>query len=155
MAADPTRDPSLSELAGKLTGLRELIDERDTRYTERAVADAKAVDAALKAAERLTSTIHEASQKAIEKADINAEKWRANANEWRGAMQDRESRFATKPEVESEFKSIRAELVLLRETRSEGVGGKAAKDDNRANLAVIISLIGLVTLLVINFFKKG
>jgi len=45
-----------------------------------------AISAALTAADKLNSVIFAASEKAIEKADANAEKWRQNANEWRAAI---------------------------------------------------------------------
>lgn len=48
----------------------------------------KAISAALLSAE-----------KAVQVAEANAEKWRQNANEWRGAMGDREKNFITRREV--------------------------------------------------------
>lgn len=68
-----------------LTSLRALCDERDRRYGELAAAQAKAVDAALAAA-----------KEAVAVAEANSEKWRANANEWRNAMDDRERDFLSK-----------------------------------------------------------
>jgi len=94
-------------LTRELTALRELIDERDRLYAERALA----------------------SEKSIDKADANAEKWRANANEWRAAMVDREQRFASRLETDAEFRTLRIELTSLKETRSlllgRGAGGAA------------------------------
>jgi len=152
-ASDQTREPTLRELSMQLAGLRELVNERDARYTERAAASSAAIDAALKAQERLANSVNEASQKAIDKADINAEKWRANANEWRGAMTDREGEFARKPEVDAMFSSIRLEIQSLRESRAEGVGGRHNRDDSRANIALIISLVGVVVVLISHFWK--
>jgi hypothetical protein len=68
-----------------LTSLRALCDERDRRYGELAAAQARAVDAALTAA-----------KEAVAASDRNVEKWQAAANEWRGAMQDREREFFSK-----------------------------------------------------------
>jgi len=59
-------------------------DERDRRYSELRDADSRAVQAALAA-----------SEKAVLKAEDEAKAWRANANEWRAAMTDREKRFVT------------------------------------------------------------
>lgn len=42
-----------------------------------------------------------AAKEAVTVAETNAEKWRDNANEWRGAMTDREKTFATKVDVEN------------------------------------------------------
>lgn len=40
-----------------------------------------------------------AAKEAVGVAENNAEKWRANANEWRGAMSDREKNFVTRKEL--------------------------------------------------------
>lgn len=61
-----------------------LDQERDRRIAERFQLGDKAVADALRAAALAT-----------EKAEEQAEQWRANANEWRQAMTDREARFAT------------------------------------------------------------
>lgn len=53
-------------------------------------ADQKAVDIALAAA-----------KEAVGVAEKNSEKWRDNANEWRGAMTDREKSFATRIELDA------------------------------------------------------
>ena len=59
-----------------------MLIERDKRLEQRASDQDKAVSAALSAAAL-----------AVDKAEDNAEKWRANANEWRTAMNDRERLF--------------------------------------------------------------
>lgn len=41
------------------------------------------------------------AKEAVLVAEKNAEKWRDNANEWRGAMTDREKTFATKVDLEN------------------------------------------------------
>lgn len=51
-------------------------------------ADQRAVNAALAAA-----------KEAVAIAETNAERWRASANEWRGAMNDRERNFISRQEV--------------------------------------------------------
>lgn len=40
-----------------------------------------------------------AAKEAVGVAERNAEKWRDQANEWRGAMSDREKNFITRREV--------------------------------------------------------
>lgn len=96
-----------------LEHLLAVIATHDKRYAQRFDAAEKAVADALIAQEKLTRASFAASEKAIEKSDINAEKWRANANEWRSAMTDREGRFA-----------IRSDMEALKERidRSEGKG---------------------------------
>lgn len=62
-----------------------LIQEADRRYEQRFELQDKAVTAALAAA-----------KEAVSIAADNADKWRANANEWRTAMDDRERQFLSK-----------------------------------------------------------
>lgn len=66
--------------------LREYVD---TRFE----AQERAVAAALAAAEKAVNAALSAQEKAVSLAEGNAEKWRASANEWRGAMDDREGNF--------------------------------------------------------------
>ena len=84
-----------------------LIDAHDRRYEERFAARDKAVTEALAAAEKAVNAALSASDKAVNAAmaatdkatvvaEINDEKWRKNANEWRGAMDDRERNFLSK-----------------------------------------------------------
>lgn len=40
-----------------------------------------------------------AAKEAVQVAEANAEKWRNQSNEWRGAMNDREKKFITRGEV--------------------------------------------------------
>lgn len=76
---------------GEQVSLKEFIEgilaERD-----------KAIAAALSAAE-----------KAVDKAEADNRKWREAANEWRGAMTDRERDFLTR----REFYSIIGAVVLV------------------------------------------
>lgn len=90
-----------------------LINANDKRYEDKFAASDKAVLSALAAQEKAVNAALAASEKAVLVAENNAEKWRANANEWRSAMTDRESRFA-----------MRSDLDALKERidRSEGKG---------------------------------
>lgn len=150
-----THEPSLRELTGQLDDLKELLlakhqsiiqvmDERDKLYTDRANSSKTAVDAALKAAETLTNASFAASEKAIGKADANAEKWRENANEWRAAMQDREVKFAARIEMDNEFKNLRAELASLKESRSQVTG---RSEGNHAMWGYIIGAVSFILML--------
>ena len=84
-----------------------LIDAHDRRYEERfalrdkAVTDAfaaaeKAVNAALAAADKAVTAAMAATSKATSVAETTDDKWRANANEWRQAMDDREKNFLSR-----------------------------------------------------------
>jgi hypothetical protein len=102
--------------------IERVMDERDRLYDTRFAASKTAVDAALAAQEKATNAAFLASEKAITKADVNAEKWRENANEWRASMLDREIKFASKAEMEAELKAIRSEISGLRESRAQSAG---------------------------------
>ncbi len=62
-----------------------LFDEHDKRYEQRFLAQQQSLTDALKS-----------SNLAVDKAENIAEKWRANANEWRAAMTDKDKNFLTK-----------------------------------------------------------
>jgi hypothetical protein len=144
----------LDVLNAKLDALSKLVDERDRLYKERDEARTRAVDAALKAAEVLTNAAFASSEKAIAKAEENSEKWRANANEWRNAMNDRELKFAPRMEMDQRIRSLEEKIGDLKTTQAQGggarEGGKAVKDESRANVAILLSavvgLIAVVTL---------
>lgn len=65
-----------------------ILDERGRQYEQRFQAQQEAVAAALAAA-----------KEAVVTAEVHAEKWRLAANEWRGAMNDRERQFPTRKEL--------------------------------------------------------
>ena len=133
--------------------IERVMDERDRLYDTRFKAAETAMSAALVAQERFTAAAFLSSEKAIQKAETNAEKWRENANEWRSAMMDRETKFASRSEVEARFETVLAAIASLKETRAEAHGGKAFKDDSRATIAMVLSVIGLVVVVVRAFVK--
>lgn len=73
-----------------------LLEANDKRYEERFAAQEKAVKDALAAQEKAVNAALAASEKAVSVAETNAERWRAGANEWRAAMNDRERNFLSK-----------------------------------------------------------
>ncbi len=64
---------------------KSMMDERDRRYESLSTAQKEAVESALLSAQR-----------AVDKAESIAEKWRLNANEWRAAMSDKDRQYLTK-----------------------------------------------------------
>jgi len=85
-----------------------VLNERDRIYGERFTSQQQAVSAALAS-----------SKEAIQVAENNSEKWRANANEWRAAMTDRERSFVRKEQHDD----LKKEL----DTRFDGVSVKMAE----------------------------
>ena len=74
----------------------ERFASRDKAVTEALAAAEKAVNAALSAADKAVAAAMAATSKATTIAETNDEKWRANANEWRKAMDDRERNFLSR-----------------------------------------------------------
>jgi hypothetical protein len=100
----------------------ELAKERDRRYTERSAQQDKAVVDALAAAKEAVSAALVAADKAVGKEEANAEKWRSNANEWRQAMDDRETRFLGKEEATLMVSALDGRLGKLEIARERAVG---------------------------------
>ncbi len=65
--------------------IKAIMDEREKRHEQVLLAQKEAVESALSSAQR-----------AVDKAEGIAEKWRLNANEWRAAMTDKDAHFLTK-----------------------------------------------------------
>lgn len=134
------------------------IDTLKQHFDQRLVDQDKAVQAALAAAEKAVSAALVAAERAREAAEANSEKWRQNANEWRAAMQDREARFASRVEIESELRALdqkitnnRSEIdaVKLSATKVAGAGVGAEK--------LWAGLVGMIFLLLALYaaFHRG
>ena len=92
--------------AVKVTHLRELMDERDRRYTERADNDRRAVEAAFKA-----------SEKAIQKAEEAQTAYNETHNELSRKLDDQNKATMPRTEIEARFQTAsdntRGNLGLL------------------------------------------
>jgi hypothetical protein len=101
------------QIEATIDSIRLDMEGRDKRYTERAEAQDKAVSAALAAQKEAVAAALAASDKAVEKAEATAEKWRASANEWRGAMSDRDRELPSRREVTGEVMRLEATIKPL------------------------------------------
>ena len=123
----------------------------------------KAVEAALAAQAKAVAAALEAADKAVTKAEQNAEKWRANANEWRGAMSDRDRELPSRREVETQmasvsekFDSMNGRLVIAEAALAASRARLAGMGEQRRDaalgtgtvLAVIGSVVGFLSLIV-------
>lgn len=79
--------------------LLRVVSDLALRQSELAKAQEMAVQSALVAQEKAVSAALAAADKAVAKAEIGAREWQASANEWRGAMSDRERQFVTRKEL--------------------------------------------------------
>lgn len=135
-----THEPNLREVTAELDGMREtfcarlaaireLIDERDKRYSSKFDESKEAVRAALAAQKELTESAFKSSEKAISKAEDAQSAYNARSNEFRGQLEDQANRLLPKEEATARFRvydekieEIKAELTALREFRSASSG---------------------------------
>jgi VIT1/CCC1 family predicted Fe2+/Mn2+ transporter len=82
---------ALGEVDDKYFEMR--LAEMEKRYEQRFLAQEQAVKSALASAEKAVDAALQSAETAKEVARINDDKWMANANEWRKAMDDRERNF--------------------------------------------------------------
>ncbi len=83
----------------------------------------------------------ESAKEAVLVAERNAEKWRDNANEWRGAMTDREKTFATKAELAAYAESTEKALKVEKERGDIGQGKGSGFSDS---WKIVLGFIGLI-----------
>lgn len=104
------------------------------------------VDTRFAAQEKHAATVQELSQRAINKAEENTASWKASANEWRGAMTDREKHFFTVAEAKAMDARIDdlSERVKARDARGEGL------HQGWAILLAVIGAAGVVATIVMN-----
>jgi hypothetical protein len=110
----------------------------------------KALQAALLAQEKAVAAALESADKAITKAEANAEKWRENANEWRGAMSDRDRELPSRREVDAQYEALskRLEAVEHWQTRDSGKSAGIGSSVGAVIGAVAIAS-GLITVIVV------
>jgi len=121
------------------------VETLKSHFEQRFIDVDKAVNAALAAAKEAVAAALAAAEKAREQAAADNQAWRASANEWRGSMQDREVRFATRTEMDAKFSAVDVALRAIQKDldRNAGsVGGRVAfKDESRANIGIAITII--------------
>lgn len=152
-------DPTLHELTAELDGLRELLlaklessreilDERDRLYKERDDARRTAVDAALAAVKEQTKASFDASEKAIVKAEEAQKSYNQSHNDLARKMDEQGKATMPRSETESRFNAMEEKIGTLREQagifNGERRGGTILKDESRANLSLIVSIIGML-----------
>ncbi len=116
-----------------LEALKELIRVNEERALERAAAQDKAVAAALTAAKESSAFSREATQEATKKQETSEQAWRDSANEWRGAMSDRERDFM--PRVDCERR-----LAAIENFQAERAGAMVQMSQHRETSQWVIGL---------------
>jgi hypothetical protein len=117
----------------------------DRRYEQRFAAQEAAVIAALAA-----------SEKANLLADANAERWRAEANEWRGAMNDRERGFMSRGESDAKWAAADARFIALKtqidDLREDQQFLRGREKGLSLSASLVIGFIGVIASLVAIYF---
>lgn len=136
---ETAKDPSGWSTDTLKAYVERVVHESDRRYEQRFEAQEKAVTAALASAAL-----------AVDRAEVNAERWRNNANEWRAAMTDREKNFMSRDQADSQFDALEKQITDLKRSRdaSEGrMGGISA------GWGYLVGAIGLAAALVAIFIN--
>ena len=117
--------------------LKAIMDERDRRYEEKFIAQEKATSIALEEAE-----------KAKDKADKEVVKWQAGANEWRGAMTDREKAFVQLIQFQTLEALVKTIQDDLKDSKSKRQGAFALWGAIVSSVFLAIAIITLIVLLI-------
>lgn len=91
-----------------------------------------------------------AAKEAVGVAEKNAEKWRDQANEWRGAMTDREKNFMPRAEF-IQYKDASEKAILAEKGRGDNNEGKQA--GIRQFIGWIIAAITVAAFIIANLKK--
>lgn len=144
--------------------LSEMMEANDRRYTERFDAQEAFSVAALVAAKEALNAALVAAKEAVDKAERESIKWQAGANEWRGAMNDRERTFVPRVEYEQRHTAL-AEVQRDQTSRvddslkrlhermdtllGERNGSNATKNNIYALLGALAASVGIVSALIL------
>lgn len=90
------------------------------------VAAEKAVTTALASAEKAVSAALAAQEKATDKYEREVERWRANSNEWRDAMDDRERKFVGSDAYLAAHTPLVMDIADLKSSRDREKGRQVA-----------------------------
>lgn len=121
-----------SEHTWTFASLREyllrVVSDLSQRQSQLADAQDKAVQAALVAQEKAVQAALAAADKAVAKAEENTRQWQISANEWRGAMSDRERTFVPRPEHAKDIDAMKDRLDRLESRTNVTTGIKQGSD---------------------------
>jgi hypothetical protein len=137
-----------------VTTLKELVDERDRRYTEKFDAQEKATALALAYQKEAVTNAFTASEKAIVKAEEAQKAYNERSNEFRGQLDDQAKMLMPRTEAIQRIERVEGDIKELQRGESRGEGGADAKHGSRLqqnwNISTLISLIALAVV-VLNF----
>ena len=133
----------VTELGGNILSFKELMDERDKRYAQRAASQDQAVALSLAA-----------SEKAITKAEQATERRLESLNELRGVVVDQSKDFSRAAEVKLAFDAIANRITGLSElvhTFSTQQTSKAA--GAREVISYLVGAGGIIAAFLAAYFR--
>lgn len=123
-------------------------------YVERVLADQeKRFLDALNAQKEAVGIAFAASEKAVLAAEENAKGWRQNANEWRGAMTDRERDFVRAIQHQTDIDNVRKDTRDMKERLDRGEGKGAGLNAGWGYLIAAVGGIAGIAALLATFIK--
>jgi hypothetical protein len=157
-------DHMLAIVGEKDAHIRTLIDGNDKRYEERFLASQKALELGLAGTKTEIGAALVSADRAVQKAEVATEKRFESVNEFRGTLDNQQRTLIPRSEVDVIKSSLEEKITQLTKTLDEvrrgdalvgglAQGGKAVKDESRANLAMLVS-IALFVIAILTFFLK-
>ena len=113
-------------ITAQIAGFKDLMTERDLRYSERDLANKEAVHMALRSVD-----------KATDQTAAQLEEYKKANNEWRDTIRDLIS-------------ALRESINKEEGSREKG---ESVKSDHRANIAIMIAFAGLLLVIVLRLWK--
>jgi hypothetical protein len=147
-----TVDTSMQHFEVQLREFRNHVDQLFRNVTDRFDVQEKAVDKTLTAATKAVDAAFAAATQAAQKQEEQNDKWRASANEWREAMNDREKNFMPRVQADEMFKTMRSEITDLKASRDNLAGGLLA---SRQAWGYLVGLIGIGVGVAALFWRHG
>jgi len=117
------------------------MEERDRRYTERAEAADKAVNAALAAAEKAVNAALAAAKEAQQANAIALKEYKDGANEWRATVTDITARMPTNVEMDRRFDVVDEKIARLRAAEDKSTGKSVGLNAGWSYLIAAVALL--------------
>jgi hypothetical protein len=144
-------DPSLRELETRVASMENLAKERDKWYAERDRDRQAGVEKALTAAKEQTASSFAASKEAILKAEEAQRAYNTSHNDLARKMDEQNKATMPRRETEERFRGLEEKIHEIKTAFASGtsmnVGGREVKADARANIAIAVSVIGMLVTL--------
>ncbi len=120
--------------------LLRVVSDLAERQSQLAVAQERAVQAALIAQEKAVQAALAAADKAVLKAEEGAQLWRQQSNEWRGAMDDRERSFIPRTEFALAISTLNEKVERLEKNSTIS---SSIKQGGAEAIAYVIAIGGI------------